>query len=182
MARHEENREDLFAEATALTTRFEFESWDESEVIVAGRRANGAWSIYFGAEPCYHFDPEGRLRRAFAFDYLYRTQGNTLARLKRVRSDDEVVLQRTDLGSTDLGYFMRRLRAKVYVLLYSLNNNSMECLRKFPEDAEIVPTLTEALERILAAWPTLASAIPTRRISYDVRVDRAGSPPDEDVL
>jgi hypothetical protein len=163
MARHAEDREDLFAEATALTTRFEFESWEESEVIVAGCRANGAWSIYFGAEPCYHFDPEGRLRRAFAMGYLYRTQGDTLARLQRVRTGDEVVLQRTDLRPTDLGYFMRRLNGKVGTLLYCLNNDSIECLRIFPEDADVARILTEALKKILAVWPTLASAIPTRR-------------------
>ena len=163
VARHAEDREDLFAEATALTTRFEFESWEESEVIVAGCRANGAWSIYFGAEPCYHFDPEGRLRRAFAFGYLYRTQGNTLARLKRVQTGDEVVLQRTDLGSTDLGYFMGRLRGKVDTILSLLNDGGLRCLRKCPDDSDVSAILTKGLTKILIEWPNLSPAISTRR-------------------
>jgi hypothetical protein len=163
MSRHESDREDMFAEATALTTRIEFEAWDEPGTIVAGCRANGAWSIYFGAEPCYHFDLDGRLRRAFAMGYLYRTQGDTLARLQRVRTGDEVVLQRSDLRPTDLGYFMRRMNAKVAVLMYLLKEDNIECLRMFPEDADVITMLKEALMKILNAWPNLSPAIPTRR-------------------
>src|SRR5262245_36429166 len=130
MSRHEADREDLFAEGTALTTRIELVLPGEAEPVVAGCRSSGAWSIYFGGDPCYHFDEQGRLRRAFAGGYLYRTQGKTLARLERRRTDTEVVLERTDLQSIDFEDFMRRLQVRVRGLQESLTAATVECRRK----------------------------------------------------
>ena len=101
MALHETHREDLFAEATALVRRIELRVPGEPHPVVAGCRASGAWSVYFGPDPCYHFDEQGRLRRAFVDDRLYRTQGNTLAQLSRKRHADNVELSRIDLSAAD---------------------------------------------------------------------------------
>ncbi len=84
MARQERDREDLMAEATALTRRAEWIPPGE-EPVVTGFRNNGAFSIYFGPDPCFHFTPKGELRRAFANGYLFRSEGTTLSRLLRQR-------------------------------------------------------------------------------------------------
>ncbi len=68
MARSPHRREDLLAEATAMTARGEF-CWEgEAEECVIGFRDSGAASIYFGEQPVLHFDPRGRLRRMFHQD------------------------------------------------------------------------------------------------------------------
>jgi len=163
MAWSEADREDLFAEATALTRRIELLLPGATEPIVAGCRRNGGWSIYFGPDPCYHFDLDGRLRRAFASGYRYRSQGNTLARLARVRTRDEVIMQRSDLSVGDLAEFMQRMREQVLRLQQSLAAGAIECRRTFPQDSDILIELDAAATRILAEWPGLAPAIPTRR-------------------
>src|SRR5262245_19900425 len=106
MSRHEADREDLMAEATALARRVKLSVPGEVERVVAGFRATGRLSIYFGGEPVYHFDAEGRLRRAFVNGLLYRTQGTTLARLRRERSAEVTELRRRDLSPTELRQFL----------------------------------------------------------------------------
>jgi hypothetical protein len=163
MSRHESDREDLFAEGTALTTRIELMLPGETDPVVAGCRPTGAWSIYFGGDPCYHFDAEGRLRRSFAGGYLYRTQGDTLARLQRTRTAEEVVLERTDLRPEYLSAFMQRMRLKLNLLQDALSRNAAEIRRQVPEGADVLAQLSAVVATILSQWPKLSPAIPTRR-------------------
>ncbi len=76
-------RDDLMAEATALRERIEYSVAGQAEPVVAGFRTSGQWSLYFGSDPVYHFSANGALRRAFLGNDLYRSQGQTLARLTR---------------------------------------------------------------------------------------------------
>ena len=162
MSLHETDREDLFAECTALVRRIELLVPGEPEPVVAGRRENGAWSIYFGKDPVYHFDEQGRLRRAFAGGALYRTQGHTLARLERKRSRQQVVLVRNDLSRGDLDQFLLRMQQQVGRLQDSLRAGELKCGRSFPEAVDVAGPLRSGLATVLAAWPNLAPAIPTR--------------------
>src|SRR5580765_5795621 len=106
MARREADREDLMAEASALRQRAELVLDGYAEPIVAGVRANGHLSVYFGDDPVYQFDAAGNLRRAFVGGDLYRTQGHTLARLNRTRTDLAVELGRRDLDPAELERFL----------------------------------------------------------------------------
>ena len=85
MARHETDRENLMLEATALIRRAEWSIPSHSDPIVAGFKRSGGWSLYFGSDPVYQFDADGRLRRAFVDGQIWRTQGTTLAGLRRER-------------------------------------------------------------------------------------------------
>lgn len=163
MSLHEADREDLFAECTALVRRIELMVSGQPEPIVAGCRPSGAWSIYFGSDPAYHFDEQGRLRRAFAGGVLYRTQGNTLARLERQRTDEEVALLRTDLQPTDLQEFMLRLKRQVSDLQAQLSTEAAKGRRSHPPDVDVVALLARAVEQVMSVWPELSPAIPTRR-------------------
>src|SRR5713226_9555672 len=113
MARYESDREDLMAEATALRERVELEVPGEAEHFVAGFRDDGRWSIYFGADPVYHFDANGGLRRAFVAGDLYRSQARTLARLIRTRTQSEVQLVRHDLDPDELEQFLSDMIARL---------------------------------------------------------------------
>lgn len=83
MARSPHRREDLLAEATAMTERGEFCWAGEAEQCVIGFRRNGAASIYFGEQPVLHFDPRGRLRRMFYEDQQILAIGGRLQWRKR---------------------------------------------------------------------------------------------------
>src|SRR5436190_17503305 len=126
MARHEAEREDLMAEATALRERIEYSVPGLSEPVVAGFRESGQWSIYFGSDPVYHFAADGALRRAFLEGDLFRSQGTTLARLTRVRTGDEVQLVRHDLAAAELEQFADRMKERLASLKGAIETGSAQ--------------------------------------------------------
>jgi hypothetical protein len=145
MARHEADREDLMAEATALHERVELELSGEAEHVVAGFRAGGGCSIYFGPDPVFHFDVDGSLRRAFVAGDLYRSQRTTLARLTRTRTAREVNLVRHDLNPAELERFLAGMRAQLERLHDALAGGSARVLQQFPADVDVPARLLELL-------------------------------------
>jgi hypothetical protein len=163
MARHEAEREDLIREATALRRRGEWRVPDMAEPVTAGFRDGGACSVYFGQDPCYHFDAAGALRRAYAGEKLYRTQGNTLAELFRVRTERETVLQRRDLADDEVDDFLDRMRALLGHLCNALQSGEAVLCRQEPEDIDVGTELTSWLARVLAGKLFLAPPLKARR-------------------
>ena len=163
MARHESDREDLMQEATGLIRRAEWCVPFQADVIVAGFKRSGNWSIYFGADPVYQFDADGRLRRAFANGDLWRTQGKTLARLQRERTETESELQRHDLTDFELSEFLRELRERLDALLNSLDCGEAHLLRQVPDEGDVTSELSAALRSVLRQEITLAPAIPGKK-------------------
>src|SRR5262245_20290969 len=137
MARHETDREDLMAEATALRQRVELELPGVADHVVAGFRDSGVCSIYFGADPVFHFDADGALRRAFVAGDLYRSQGNTLARLTRTRADREVHLVRHDLDPAELAGFIAAMRSQLERLQDVLANDSARVVQEVPAESDL---------------------------------------------
>jgi len=158
MPRYETDREDLMREATALVRRAEFRVPWIDETIIAGYRRNGSLSIYFGSDPCYHFDADVRLRRAFIEGCLYRTQGATLARLERRRRANHVELERHDLTPSELGKVVREMVDNLSRLQASLSREA-ECLHAVPDGANVQSELVLSLLRIHKSPGTLAPAI-----------------------
>jgi hypothetical protein len=145
MARHEADREDLMAEATALRERAELELPGAVERVVAGFRDNGGCSIYFGPDPVFHFDDGGGLRRAFVGGDLYRSQGKTLARLTRTRTGSAVHLVRHDLDSHELARFLSGMRRYLERLHESLLNGSARVVQQVPVEIDLRSRLLAAL-------------------------------------
>ncbi|MEX0702920.1 MAG: hypothetical protein WD069_12560 [Planctomycetales bacterium] len=164
MARDESDREDLLREATALGRRAEFRLPGEPDTVTAGLRNDGRLSIWFGSDPAYHFDAEGRLRRAFVEGRLYRTQGTTLARLTRVRMPGATEMRRHDLDPDELADFIRRMRDRLARFAAALADGQAALLRSVPADDDaFVRDLRERLAAILAAPAALAPAIRGKR-------------------
>ena len=161
MARTESDREDLIREATALKQRVEWDVPDEPEPVVTGFKRDGSLSVYFGQDPVYQFNPAGQLRRAYVGDFLYRTQGDTLARLHRERTTDETTLVRHDLAAEALAEFVTVMQARLTHLRESITDRTATILRQVIECDS--PDFAAALHVILKADPWLAPAIPTRR-------------------
>ena len=160
MARREADREDLFGEAAALIVRAELDVPGVAEPVTAGRRKAGGWSIYFGGDPCYHFDEEGRLRRAFAEGRLYRTQGRTVSELERFRSPDRTELLRRDLTPAELARFLETAHDRLAALGAAIQQRVIQVRRVFPHDAPVTEGLEQALKQILD--PALRLAPPIR--------------------
>lgn len=145
MSRHEHDREDLLAEATALLPRVELSVPDEAEPVVAGFRQGGACSIFFGGDPAYHFDARGRLRRAFVAGYLFRSQGTTLARLLRERSPDATHLLRHDLTPGELQSFLQHMQGRLQALRAALVKGRTQVLRQVPDEGDVCLRLIQAI-------------------------------------
>lgn len=124
MAREESDREDLMREAVALNRRMEIGVVGSVEPIVLGFRDSTGWfSIYFGQDPVYTWDAAGQLRRAYEGGCLFRTQGATLARLERMRSENAVELVRHDLDAAECERFLQRMQARLAELSDVLTTN-----------------------------------------------------------
>lgn len=160
MARNEADREDLMREATALIQRVEFRpAAAGSEAIVAGFRRDGCLSLYFGADPVYQFDAEGRLRRAFVQGRLYRAQGTALAELTRVRSSEATTLCRRDLSSGQLERFFQEMRLRLAAFRERVRHESSAVLRQIPPNEPVLGRLLQQLDALLNAPLRLAPAI-----------------------
>lgn len=162
MARHESDREDLIREAVALKTRIEWDVPGEHEPVVTGVRSDMSLSVFFGQDPVYHFSPKGQLRRAFVDGFLYRTQGDTLARLNRERSDSETTLLRRDLTELELAEFLAAMRTRLAALRTALQSEAATELRSVVDESlpGDFPTAIQAAESVS---PPLAPAITARR-------------------
>ena len=161
MARNESDREDLIREATALRNRVEWQVSGELEPVFAGVRSDGSLSIYFGADPVYQFSATGGLRRAYVDGFLYRTQGETLARLNRERSTENTVLHRSDLSPENLSQFLSTMDYRLLRLKQSLADGSATQLRSV-SDGDL-PDYESLINSAIVASPRLAPAISTRR-------------------
>jgi hypothetical protein len=159
MARNTSDREDLLEEATALRPRVELEFPGRAGTIVAGRRQDGRLSLYFGPDPVYHFNELGQLRRAYVGGDLYRSQGITLARLKRVQDEQQSQLLRHDLERVELTAFFEQMHSRINGLAQHLARGECRVLRSIPPDAVFLPDLSTALSRILSAASPLARAL-----------------------
>ena len=161
--RNESDREDIMREATALKRRMSLRVAGMPEPIVAGFRTNDYFSVFFDQDPVYQYDNQGQLRRAYLGGLLYRTQGNTLAQLKRVRTETQTVLQREDLNSDQLAVFLTTMSEFISRLLTAFENGTVTVLETIPDDPAIADQVTTALRQVTASDVALAPAMPTRR-------------------
>lgn len=136
--RLEVDREDLLREATALVERVELAAGDVGEPVVVGFRANGAASVYFGADPAYHFTSAGELRRAYAAGRLVKAEARQLASMTRQRPGGEVQLVRHDLTPDETDQFLRELTERLHQLRRQLDDGSARVVGEVPTGGNVV--------------------------------------------
>jgi len=163
MALHEEDKEDLMRDAVALRNRIEWDVPDEPHAVVTGLRADRSLSVFFGQDPVFHFNPAGQIRRAFVNGFLYRAQGQTLARLARERTPTETLLVRNDLEAEKLDEFLISMRGRLRNLAAALETQTACPLRSVCDD-EVPSDFDAVLQLVLAADPPIAPAFATRRV------------------
>jgi len=138
MARQESDREDLLREATALVERIEFAPVaDEGEHVVVGFRRDGAASIYFGADPAYHFNAAGELRRAYCDGLLIKAEQGRLVSLERVRQGGEVQLLRREMPAEAEQTFLAQMIERMRMLVLQLREQQLISAGQVPADADV---------------------------------------------
>jgi len=150
-------------EATALRQRVEIRNGSDEETIIAGFRDDGRFSIYFGPDPVYHFSDEGQLRRGYVGGHLFRTQGSTLARLTRQRSEQQSNLMRHDLDEEELQQFLTAMDRRLSELSQFLQHGQAQIVKQIPAQPSLLPKLLQALQCALCSSPRLAAPIKGRR-------------------
>ena len=94
---------------------------------------------------------------------MYRTQGTTLARLERIRTDTVTELRRHDLTDAELTTFLAKMHTRLQKFSAALEAGNFRLLRQVPSDDPIVPDLIDALKQILLTTNPLAPPIRGKR-------------------
>lgn len=160
MAQHEQDREDLLREATALATRAELlvEGFDEN--VVVGFRSNGAASLFIGADPVYQFNTAGEIRRGFRDGQLIKAVDGKLFTMRRERKDGQVQLLRSELSPEATQAYLTTCKEHLAALHASLEAEEFELIGHVPRGAGVVTQIIDWLasmpEKIaLAAKPNV---------------------------
>ena len=118
----------------------------------------GAFSLYFGDEPIYHFDLEGRWQRAYIDGSHYLKSLDTSVRsIDRVREGANLVLKRLELNDEEIDALDAQVRGIAVGLIAELDGGR---LRRQEPPADKAQALDDALlrnflERI-AVWDAVA--------------------------
>jgi hypothetical protein len=159
MAQFETDREDLLAEATALVERAEFSFPETAEPVVIGFRRDGCGSIYFGADPAYHFNTRHELRRAYLGGLLYKAEQGRLVSLERRRTSAEVQLLRCDLNAPQTQTLLDELKQRLAQILAGLNVEQCLVIGHAPVGHDIVGRMRAWL-KLLSSRPLKIAASP----------------------
>jgi len=123
------------------------------DLIFAGFK-QGAFSLYLGDAPIYHFDLDGRWQRAFV-DSTHYLKGldATVQAIDRVREGPNLVLKRTTLTDAAAGDFDARVRSMALELIAGLIGARLRPVEPTSSKAQPLETgaLRAFLERI-SSW------------------------------
>lgn len=148
MAREEQDREDLLREATALVERVELLVAGSEEPIVAGFRRDGQVSVFFGADPAFHFNSRKELRRAYAVGRLIKAEQRRLVALERVRSAREVSLVRHELDAAETAAFLDLARGRLLELRAAIAAGAFTKVGQVPDAVDVVARVHAWLESL----------------------------------
>jgi hypothetical protein len=150
-------------DAVALVERIELRGPEITPKIEAGFHRDGRLSLFFGDDPYYQFDPEGRLRRAFVDGQIFMPTTAGLKSLNRERNAEATVLVRHDLTPTEVDRFLGKMLDHIGSLRQIIASGNLHVKRQLPAEAPIVQRLCSSLEAIVSAGGALAPPIDRMR-------------------
>lgn len=148
MARHEQDRENLLREATALVERAEVKIASHEESIVVGFRRDGSLSIFFGADPVYQFNTSKQLRRAFVAGLLYRAERGKLVALRRVHDQNATTLLRHDATAEEQTALLEELSRACQEFHARLVCGDFSLVGEVPPQANVVARAEQWLQTL----------------------------------
>lgn len=149
MARHEQDREDLLKEATALVERASLRLEGQDEKIVVGFRRDGCASFYFGATRAYQFTTDGELRRAFVGELIFKSEAGKLVALDRRRTEHAVELVRDDLDAAATRAFLDEMQFHLGQLHCAIDADRLTLVGQVPPTAHVVGRIGAWLDRFV---------------------------------
>ena len=155
-------REDLMAEAVALTERIELRIPGRNQPIVIGFRSNGCGCAYFGEQPVFQFNSHNQLRRGYWRDLMLKAQNGGLASLEKKRQDGEMQLLMRVLSGEETAAFLSIWRQGRAAILAAMEQGECQVLRQVPDDADLPGRIRRWLESrelenvVIAAAPNVA--------------------------
>ena len=130
---------------------------DGGVAIFAGFKP-GAFSLYFGDAPIFHFDREGRWQRAYV-DGIHVLKGldNSVQAIDRVREGENLVLKRRTYTASETSAFDDRVRLTAKELLALIDSGRCDSVGPPSRGQPIaIEVLRETLLRIIewdeSAW------------------------------
>ncbi len=162
MARIEEDREDLMRDATALVRRMEIQIDGQEELIFIGYKRSGYLSIYLSQDLVYHFDDSCQLRRAFIKPFLYRSEGESLTRLARARTESTSELHSAKLSDEELVQFQLEMQNYIRTLQGALSEGRFKVIKQIPDEGDLPKELLSSLNIILSLNGKLSSPLVKR--------------------
>ncbi|WZO98199.1 hypothetical protein EP7_005256 [Isosphaeraceae bacterium EP7] len=136
--------------------RIGLRSDEVADPVFAGFKA-GAFSLYYGDAPIYHFDLDGRWQRAYvgATHYL-KALDTSVQAIDRVRVGENLVLRRRTLPYAEAADLDASIRSAAIELAEAASSGEMRRLEPPPAAHSIDPeTLRDTLDRI-AGWDAAA--------------------------
>ena len=146
MARDEHNRENLLAEATALAERVSLRIADYESQVVIGFRRDGSASFFFGTEPVYQFTSRGKLRRAYADEFLFKAEHGRLVALRRQRTDRAIELVRHALSAAETSAFLATMQRHLDATRGALATDTFGLVGEVPPGANVVDRVRRWLD------------------------------------
>ena len=137
MARQEQDREDLLAEATALVERAELAMADRAEHVIVGFRRDGCASLYFSPDEAWHFNSRSQLRRAYLDGRLLKAEHGKLVVLVRERSGGEVQLVRHELSAAETTALLDELAGAMTSLHDQLLRGAYQLIGEVPAGSHV---------------------------------------------
>ncbi len=118
------------------------------EPIFAGFKP-GAFAVYFGDAPYYHFDLEGRWQRAFVDGtHFLKALDGTVQSIDRVREGPNLVLERRNLNEAAAVLFDSQVCTMALALIGELDAGNLNRIE--PASPRATPILPEELREFLA--------------------------------
>jgi hypothetical protein len=148
MARSEQDREDLLAEARALVERCELRCSGFEDNVVVGFRRDGCASVYVGQDRAYHFNTRRQLRRAYDGGRLIKADRGRLVSLVRHRTAHQVQLVRHELSQLETIAFLDRAWLDLQTLAKALADADFDLVGCVPTDADVVARAGQWLARL----------------------------------
>jgi hypothetical protein len=126
------------------------------EPILFGLKPGG-FSVYFGDEPIYHFDFEGRWQRAFVGqDHFLRGLDGRIRSIERVREAGSLVLKRRSLPFAEAADLDARVRAAAVDLIAAIRAGKLEPLAPSAPGRPVeLERVVEYLDRV-TTWDAVA--------------------------
>jgi hypothetical protein len=138
----------LLEQGASYRSRIGFEPAEAGgDPIFAGFK-RGAFSVYFGDAPIYHFDLDGRWQRAFVKGIHYlKGLDVTVQAIDRVREGANLVLKRRTLGNAEASDFDAKVRSMARELIADMDAGRL--CRREPPDGKAQPLASANLRGFL---------------------------------